>query len=297
MHVTAAEFMNLCTIDFGHGPVPWLSADATAATPLGTIHLSPANGLPAASYASFIGLLQQRYHVTGMDNRGAWPGIGEPPADWTWEDHADDLIAAIESQHSQPVIGMGHSIGGTITVLAAEKRPDLFSKLVIIDAASAPSRIKSSLLQLIPQWLSFKLFKFIRGSHHRRRLWPTPEAFYQHYKNHPTYRQFTDQAMLDYTHHGLRKRADGQYELVFNPSWESYNFRRVYFLWRALRAVKVPSLVLRAEHTYMYSSARFAELNKNLPTHIASATIVGAQHLVTHEQPRELYQQVDAWLS
>lgn len=51
-----------------------------------------------------------------------------------WRYLVDEVIADIEQQFSQQqVIGLGHSFGGLVTLMAAYRRPELFSKLVIMD--------------------------------------------------------------------------------------------------------------------------------------------------------------------
>ena len=286
----------LTNIDFGQGPVPWLQLPAQQNDKLETIHLSPANGIPVASYLSLLENLTPFYACTGMDSRGAWPKQPLPSNSFTWLSHADDLIAAIEMQHDKPVIGMGHSMGGTITVLAANKRPDLFSKLIIIDPASLPLAALRPIYKRLPQWLSFKLFAFIRSTHNRQRLWSSPAAFIDNYRHHPTYRQFTEQALQDYAEYGLLARADGQFELLHHPHWESFNFRRVLDLWQALSQTTHPTLLLRAEHSYLYSQKQFDRRNRSLAGNITRQTIAGTNHLLSHEAPRQLSEQLLKWL-
>lgn len=285
-------------INFGYGKVPWfeLSSQNHSSTTK-AIHLSPANGIPVASYQSLISYFAPHYRFTGMDCRGAWPDKSSPPKYFSWNDHADDLISAIESQYDEPIIGMGHSLGGTVTLLAAQKRPDLFSKLIIIDAASLPYQIMSNFYQTVPRWLSFKLFKFIKRTHERQRIWSSREAFYDNYRNHSTYRLFTDQAFSDYVNFGLEEQADGQFKLIFNPEWESHNFRKVHYLWSALNGIPHPTLLLRAENTYLYTQKIFDKRNNNLSVNITAQTIPSTNHLVTHESPEILSKQILRWLN
>ena len=46
--------------------------------------------------------------------------------------YADDLIAICDELALGPVVVVGHSISGTIALLAAKKRPELFEKLVMV---------------------------------------------------------------------------------------------------------------------------------------------------------------------
>jgi len=284
----------LSEIDFGAGTAPWYQRSSTiAGTPLA--HFSPANGFPVASYEQFFQTFGQKLSFTGMDSRGAWPAK-KPPNNFSNEDFAEDLITAIESQHAHPVIGMGHSHGGLITMVAANQRPELFSKLVIIEPASAPDNVFGRLCKHVPKWLLLRLIPFIRGSHERRKIWPSRQVFYDHYHGHPTFKYFSDAALHDYAKHGLRKRDDGQFELIFQPEWESHIFCRVGTMWPYLAKVTHPTLVIRAEHSSLYTAAQFATYNAKLGHNVTALTLKDAHHLVTHEDPIGASRAIQEWL-
>ena len=44
-----------------------------------------------------------------------------------------ELIEFIESVADQPIVGLGHSLGADLTLMAAAQRPDLFSQVIIMD--------------------------------------------------------------------------------------------------------------------------------------------------------------------
>lgn len=48
------------------------------------------------------------------------------------EGHARDLLEIVEALHLRDVILVGHSVSGMIGVLAANMRPDLFSRLILV---------------------------------------------------------------------------------------------------------------------------------------------------------------------
>lgn len=60
-------------------------------------------------------------------------GHGNFPLNKDLNNFADELIEDIEKKQNLPVIGVGHSTGGVVTLLAAVKRLDLFSKIILID--------------------------------------------------------------------------------------------------------------------------------------------------------------------
>lgn len=282
------------TIDIDNFEVPWYSHSPDQTLP--QIVFSPANGIPWQSYQCFFQQFNNQFCFSGIDSRGAWPQQIQPPKKFSWHQYADDLITFIEATHTQPVIGMGHSLGGVIVLLAAKKKPELFSKLVAIDPASLPSAYLDFFFHKMPQWAAFKMVPWMKRTHHRQQLWESRQAFYENYRNHRTYKRFTDQALHDYAQYGLRKTESGKFKLVFNPHWESLNFRRVMFLWKALKGVEHSTLLLRAEHSQLYSQQQFDHNNQKLTNNIEPQVIDGAHHLVTHEQPEKVSKQILNWL-
>lgn len=285
----------LNTIDFGHGPATWLTRPGTSLnTP--AIHLSPANGFPVGSYGSFIQHLPTDFNITGMDCRGAWAGRSTPPKGFTMHDFANDLIRGIEAQHSAPVIGMGHSQGGLVTAIAAVKRPELFSHLILIDPASLPNKWVDLFYRRLPQRLIFAMFPFMRGSHERQAIWNSREDFCQRYRHHPTFKRFTKQALLDYAHYGLTETSNAQFELTFAPQWESHIFRQVEFLWKYLSKIQHKTLLIRAEHSNLYTEKQFNSYNQSLGNHIQALQIKDTYHLLTHETPELLSKNITNWM-
>ena len=276
-------------------PFPWFEYKNEKS--LTNIHFSPANGIPAQSYDSFFKQLQNQFNISAMDTRGAWEHSKSPDESLTFENYADDLIAALESQYNEPIIGIGHSLGGAVTILAAIKRPELFSKVVLIDPASTPTVYANFLFQLLPQFLQVKFFPFIKGSLRRRRVWDSREQFFNHYREHRTFERFTDQALLDYAQYGLRKLNNNQYELIFAPEWEAFNFRRVGFLWDSLVKLQTPTLFIRAEYKSLYSQATFIRYNRQLKTNVIAKTLPTTSHLMTHEQTDVVSAAILEWLN
>lgn len=276
---------------------PWASLKTSNQnTPVEQIHFSAANGFPVASYQTFLELFSPKFDLGAMDSRGAWPTRQMPPKGFNWHSFADDLIEGISENYDRPVIGMGHSHGGQLTLIAALKRPELFSKLVVIEPASLPNPYIDLFYRQLPKWALFKLFPFMRGSEMRRRIWPSREVFIERYRDHPTFKRFTESALIDYAEHGLFEREDKQFELVFDPIWESYIFRKVEFMWKFLRQTSHPTLVIRAEHSNIYSSEQFNHYNKNLPGNIDAIEIPNSHHLLPQEVPERLFAEIDAWL-
>jgi len=128
--------LNIDHILLNDSKVPWFEIKNTNQQ-ADIIHMSAANGFTATSYLEFLNFFSDQHSITGMDCRGTWAECETPPPSFKMKHFADDLIQAIEQQHHKPIIGMGHSQGGFVTLLAAIKRPDLFSKIVLIEPKEA----------------------------------------------------------------------------------------------------------------------------------------------------------------
>ena len=260
------------------------------------LHLASANGFSVGCYSEFISSFSQPFSVTATDNRGAWPDHPAPQRNFTTKSFALDLICNIERLYSDPIIGMGHSHGGVVMSQAALLRPDLFKAVVIIDGATVPNRWVHPILRSLPTALVLKLFPFVRNSHQRQRIWNSREEFITRYQDHRTFKTFTPQAFKDYAIYGLRQRPSGDFELSFAPYWESHIFRSVGYLWSLLSNAQVPTLLIRAEHSNMYSQEQFDRRNQSLPKAVTPVTINGAGHLIPFETPQPLAGLITHWV-
>src|SRR3990172_9069219 len=94
------------------------------------LHFLHANGYPPACYQPLLERLTTRYHAFGMLLRPLWPDSKMDELK-DWNPLSDDLLHFL-SGHESPVIGVGHSIGGIVTLRAALKEPGRFRALVLI---------------------------------------------------------------------------------------------------------------------------------------------------------------------
>ncbi|MEV5971045.1 alpha/beta hydrolase [Streptomyces sp. NPDC051921] len=67
-------------------------------------------------------------------------GISDRPADfgYTLEDHADALAAVLDASGVRGGVLAGHSMGGAVVIVLADRRPDLVSRLVVTEANLDP---------------------------------------------------------------------------------------------------------------------------------------------------------------
>ena len=80
--------------------------------------------------------LAARCTFVGIDHRGHGRGLRTPDA-FTLEDAADDAAALVRQLGLGPVIAVGYSMGGPISMLLARRHPDLVRGLVVQATALA----------------------------------------------------------------------------------------------------------------------------------------------------------------
>ena len=95
------------------------------------------HGLGAASTTTFAGVSRHpalRHQASLLIDL---PGSGASPAPARWpgtiEAMAEAVIAAITSLVRQPIVLFGHSMGGSVAIVAAHRRPDLVLQLIVAE--------------------------------------------------------------------------------------------------------------------------------------------------------------------
>lgn len=271
------------------------NADCPAA-----LHFSAANGFPVRTYDFFLSQLAQSRDIIGLDNRGAWLNQSGPQAGFTWNEYVDDLIEFLEHSGvsaARPIIGVGHSLGASVTLMAATRKPELFSRLVLIDPACRPVAVDAQIATQdnypYPKSLVQKLTESTRN---RRNNWVTPEQFRDFLNSRDVYRSFSASAIDNYVSAGLSKEAEDRYVLRFKPQWEAHNFQKTPNIWPFLSIVTVPTLFLYGEDSFLYPPAKMTIIHDQLSSCVDVKPVVDAGHLAVQERPEQILELISQWL-
>src|SRR5215467_9145840 len=84
------------------------------------VNLAYANGFLPQTYTRALQPLFADYRVVSIHARPMW-GDCPPETFHHWSQFGDDLLEGLDSLTDQPVIGIGHSMGGLSTLYAAAK--------------------------------------------------------------------------------------------------------------------------------------------------------------------------------
>jgi pimeloyl-ACP methyl ester carboxylesterase len=179
------------------------------------LHFSHANGFPAACYRELFGFLSSRFQIGYVNTIGHDPRY---PVTDNWPRLVDELIHAVSTNYRRPVIGVGHSLGGYLTFMAAMQRPELFRAIVLLDAPLL-SYFKSRGLEM-SKWMGI-VDRVTPGAstRNRRREWKDEKEVIAHFRNRQLFRRFDPECLADYAHFGMTRDGD-HLRLLFDPEIE-----------------------------------------------------------------------------
>ena len=245
-----------------------------------------ANGFNAMTYRSILAPLAdpasgQGLRILALDQQGHGLSPQRAPAAGRldWLDLRDDLLGLLDAFDCDPVVLAGHSMGGTVSVLAAAQRPDRVRGLALFDpvivsrearAAAADGKFDNLLAS---------------GAERRRRVFPDRDAVFKSYQGRGAFGTWPDQALIDYIADGFRDRPNGEVELACSPQWEAAGFRaHGHDIWAAMRQVAAPVRILKAETASTCHLETPDEFNPDNPG-VTVRTIPGTTHFLPIERP------------
>jgi pimeloyl-ACP methyl ester carboxylesterase len=260
----------LAGLDFG---------DANRAVDVVFLH---ANGFNAMTYRSVFAPLAQDLRILAVDQRGHGLSTKAVTLEGRkdWSDLRDDALALLETLNGPPVVLSGHSLGGTVSLLAAAERPARIKALALFDPVFVKPEVRAAALagELIHNDLA-------AGAERRRTVFDSREAVFASYHGRGPFKSFPDAALRDYIADGFRDRPDGTVELSCTPAWEASGFRvHGHDSWAAMRRVLMPVTILRAERGSTCSVETPAQFNPDNPR-VRVETIPGTSHFLPIERP------------
>jgi pimeloyl-ACP methyl ester carboxylesterase len=261
------------------------------------LHFLHANGYPFYCYEPLLDLLQKEYHVFGMLLRPLWEDP-KPEAVKDWQIFSDDLLHFLTDYNDNPVIGVGHSIGATVTLRAALREPNKFRALVLIEPVLLPHGRMFSWNFVRAIGLGNRLHPNISRALKRRRTFDDLDQVFRRYRNRSVFRYMSDEHLRIYIEGITGPSASGGYELVFSPEWEA----RIYFtglrdfdIWRDLPKLEVPTLFIRAAETDTFWEEA-ANLIKRKQPQARVETVERSTHLLPLEYPKEVFDIMQSFL-
>lgn len=212
--------MTLSRQSFGEFSLLRRPARATDAV---VVHFAHATGFNARTYAPLFETLPADVDLYAMDARGH--GLTKAPADpsalRSWTPYVRDLEALIETL-ARPTVLVGHSMGGTVSVALASKRPGWVAGLVLVDPVLVPPSYaaKFSIARALGQSDQIPI---ARAAAKRRMQFPSKEAAVANFEGKGAFRTWPREWIEAYVEGGTVSTADGV-QLSCDRAWESKTF-------------------------------------------------------------------------
>jgi len=261
------------------------------------LHFIHANGYPPDCYTPLFELLKTKYRVFGMTLRPLWDEAKPEEID-SWHPLSDDLRLFLSSQ-PDPVIGMGHSIGATVTLRAAFREPEKFRALILIEPVIFIPQILIAWEMIARRMrLVDRVHPLIARTKKRRRTFDNLETVFRGYRSRAIFRYMSDESLKAYVEGITRPSMNGGYELVYSPEWEIQIYRtsmRDFDLWRDLPKFNVPTLIVRGAETDTFSEDAAKLLGRKQPK-ARIETVSQSTHLLPLERPKEVFDIVQSFL-
>ena len=242
------------------------------------LHFAHATGFNALTYRHLLAPLTETFDIRMWDARGHGQSslAADPKSQTSWDRYADDLSAFLKAWPGErPPLLCGHSMGGTVSLLTAARHPELICGLILLDPPIYGKEMEPAIMDN-PLSIAAK---------RRRSRFPSKEDIFSAYKGRGAFKTWPDEVLRDYVEGGTREAEDGSIELSCAPEWEAATFRgHLHRSWDAIRALKVPTLLLTATYdspTRIEDPNDMGKENPNISGHV----VEGGTHFFPMESP------------
>lgn len=227
------------------------------------------------NWRSIIRGLESTERCLAYDQRGHGRSI-KPPSGYAPEDYANDLKAILDELQWDKVVLVGHSMGGRNALNFCVRFPERVERFVLEDIGPESS----------PD--NHVYYERLLG------LVPTP------FVNRPAAREFFSTEFLEraksrdnpkmlaeYFYANMEEKSDGQVSWRFSPEaiLESVRQGQALSRWDEVKALKVPTLLIRGENSKELSVETFEKM-LSLNSLIQGVTVPAAGHWVHADQPQ-----------
>jgi len=239
------------------------------------LHFSHANGFPAACYRKMFSFLERDFEIRYVNTIGHDP---RHPVTDSWPHLVAEQLEHV-GRYGEPVLGVGHSLGGYLTALAALKRPALFRAIVLLDTPIL-GQWQGTVFNMVKRFGLADRVTPAGATRGRRAEWASAEEAYAHFRNRGAFRNFDPECLRDYVTLGMQPSAGGV-RLVFDPAIEYRIYRAFpHGLAEELPRLRVPAGVISGRESAESRQMGLATTRR----HFRVVRVAGG-HLFPFERP------------
>lgn len=264
--------------------IAWENADARAPS----IHFAHANGFNALTYRSLLNPLAGDFRIYATDLRGHGQTTlaANPKGMRSWQIYRDDVLRILQELDGRPKVLVGHSLGATVSLMAALAKPTWVTGLVLVEPVILPPRAIWTAAFLRAFGLIDMAFPMVKQAQRRSGIWPSRAAMFEAYRGRGAFRTWPESVVRDYIEGGSVDYIDDrQVRLACTPGWEAANYRAgPPNIWREINNLRCPvTLVLGEKRSTVPDDA--LELFQYYQPSVNVVRVAGASHFLPMERP------------
>ena len=242
-----------------------------------------ANAYPPGCYHQFLSSLSD-FDIRLPYQRPMWDGA-DANSFKSWRQFSVDIEQHMSEKSLHQVIGMGHSMGGIVSLIAAHRNPERFSELILIDPVILPGMLVSVLSRL-PYALTKKFLPIVEIAARRKNVWKDRQEAKTYLLSKKVFQRFDPQSLDDFVAFGLKETTDGV-TLSFPREWESHIYATAPNIWSVLKKIKTPITIIKAQYSDVITSKVWEKIRRINPN-AQLLEFPDAGHLMPFEQPQQL---------
>jgi hypothetical protein len=255
------------------------------------------NSFPASTYNVMQDELRRRGLVVhALEKIGHNPAY---PVTSNWPHLVDEVHAFAQplvAAHPGPVVLVGHSLGGMLSLMLAALHPEIAHAVVMVDAP-AVAGWQANVLRLSKKLSITRKFSPGAVSQKRRNQWTNLDEVRAHFTSKKNFARWHPQALEDYIQHGTQEAmVDGQVQriLCFSREIETQIYNSLpHNLERMIQRhpLKCPVSLVAARHS---REMKIAGLDFTKRITKGRITMIDGSHLVPMESPMATAAAVEA---
>lgn len=213
------------------------------------------NGFAGGIYLPMFRHLENRFDLLTLDI----PGHGESDDVLPfvgWNNAAERVHSAAMATgllEDRPVYGIGHSLGGALTLLSAYRHPEIYRGLVLLDPIIFPRSMMMLRRIVGVLGLTSRFHPHIKTTTRRRQQWTNRDQVLDYFRNKAVFKDWTEDSLRSFVTFAIRDVENGV-ALACKPSTEAAFFATLpRGLWRALEGIQCKTTMIMGQSTYPFS--------------------------------------------
>ena len=202
---------------------------------------------------------------------------------YSWRELAPEIIKYLELNYTEPVWAVGHSVGAVALAFAAEKRPDLFQGIILMDPPVLSRKIRWIMAMAQFLGISHKIMPLAKKAAARSETFPSREFVAKKLRKKFLFKDFSEKSFANYIQHGFRDSLEGV-RLRFDKKIEMKIFSLTYPFYQSIK-VDIPSHYLYATRGEI-AEMRPIESIMHLFPNTKFTVFEGGSHLFPLEEPQ-----------